>query len=143
MMLTNTNMNIALIEAHDARVESLMLPMNGSCEVCFEHLAVYKSLGAERFKVWSYRAMLQLDGVTRILVDDSRSDRDYVSDAAVYDGEKELPWVRLLEPSTVTTVRMTFGSGRRLEVQCGHAKLVLLEWLRELEEWHGPLIAPP
>jgi hypothetical protein len=69
-------LHTALIEPHDARVESVVLPMDGSCEVRFKHLAVYKSRGGDRFVIWSYRAALELESVRRIIVDDSMSDSD-------------------------------------------------------------------
>jgi hypothetical protein len=142
MSVTSKNIatDIALIEAHDARVEDLRMPMNGSCVVWFKHLAVYRARGSERFAIWSYPASLELRKVTRVIVDEAIIDGDYVLDGIILRGSEELPWQALLNPQAISRLQLTFGSGRRIEVDCEEAHLVLGEAVREIEEWIGPLV---
>lgn len=132
--------DIALIEMHDARVEDLRLPMNGSCVIRFKHLPVYHNRGTNRFVIWSYLAALELRAVARVVVDELWTNADYVSDGTVLRGSEELSWQSLLEQQPVSKVEMTFGSGRRIIVECEKAQLVLHEAVREIEEWIGPLV---
>ena len=132
--------DIALVEMHDARVEELRIPMNGSCVLRFEHLTVYRERAAERFAIWSYRASLELREVERVVVNEARIDHDYVSDGSALRGSEELPWQTLLHRQQVSRVEFTFGSGRQIEIDCKEAHLILDEAVRVIEEWTGPLL---
>jgi hypothetical protein len=130
---------IALIEAHDAKIDTVVLRTDQTCVIHFRHLAVYHARAAEDFAIWSYRAFLELRGVDHFLWEGGSPTTDYVSDAFVFRDDAAIDWTRLLQGSPSTRIEMTFGSGRRIDIRCCEAQLTLQEPLKHFEDWHGPL----
>jgi hypothetical protein len=131
---------IALIEPHDGRIESLVLPAAGPSRIELAHLAVYREVSVEHYEIWSYRATLEIDGVERVRIDGSADESDRIIDGIAVIGGREVDdWRELLERKPVTEIKLSFGSGRTIEIQCQHAQLLLHQTLRHVEDWNGPL----
>lgn len=134
-------MSIAeLIEVHDGHIQSISVFPGQSVQLEFDRLMVYYPVAIEKYEIWVQGATLALHGVTRLVLEGSISTPHYVDDAIVSRGDDALSeWTRLLEPTTVTHLTLSFGCGARLEVDCSRAYLILSERIRLLEEWEGPL----
>ena len=133
---------IALIEAHDSRVSSVDISPTGHSHIEFEHLAVYHQTGPESFTIWSYRAVLEADEVEQFTIYGSIT-MDYVDDSVIVLDGHELPGLQvLLNRQPVSEIKLTFGSGRTIEMHCHNAQLRLYNAIKPVEEWVGPLYSP-
>jgi len=135
---------IALIEPHDSRVGAVVIPATGPSRIEFAHLAVYHTRDIERYEIWSYQAVLEISGVDRMLVEGGSEVRDHVDDGMVLlDGEELVDWKALLDPRPVTRIKLTFGSGRIIDIRCREAQLRLQHAIKHMEDWVGPLDPSP
>jgi len=134
---------IALIEAHDGRVSSVVISTTESSRIEFDHLAVYHQCGPEEFKVWSYRAVLEANGVHRVIVEGEAEATDYIDEGVVLFGEEQVDWKALLDSRPVTHIKLVFGSGRTIDMDCHEAQLRLTDANKALEDWIGPLYSSP
>jgi len=141
----NTNKmrgQIALVEFHDAVIDSLVLDMQGRCLVHFKHLPIYHERDRDNFEIWSYEAALQLFDVRKICVEGIGGAADYVSDMLSVGGDGDplnsgrMPVDQRL---SVSKVELRFGSGRVAEIECGTMLLTLERATEHVEDWAGPL----
>jgi hypothetical protein len=131
---------IALIEPHDGKVDAVVIIGNGCTRIEFAHLAVYHQRDTEMFEIWSYRAILEANGVDRLIVEGCSEVADYVDDGAVLlDSEELVDWKELLTSKPVTQIKITFGSGRTIDIHCHDAQLRLQQPIKHVEDWSGPL----
>jgi hypothetical protein len=134
---------IALIEPHDSRVDEVVISPAGLSRIDFAHLAVYHACDGEKFEIWSYRAVLEAQRVYRMIVDGCLEITDYVDDGVVVLFGKELvDWKELLESRAATQIKLTFGSGKTIDIHCHEAQLRLRQPIRHVEDWTGPLYSP-
>jgi hypothetical protein len=131
--------SISYIESHDARLAQLEMRAGEPLTIAFSHLPVYVRRAEDLYGIWSYRATLSLTGLRELRVTGPLVSDDYVSDAvATYLGSR-IDWIALQSEHPVDRIAFVMGSGGRIDVHCGHAKLELLERLKHIEDWIGPL----
>jgi hypothetical protein len=138
--------SISLIELHDSKVEAILISSAGDCRIEFAHLPVYHPRDTEAFEIWSYRASLLTTSVDYFLCDGDFQVRDYVDDAqALLDGENIVivNWKLLLDRQAVSRITFIFGSGRKIDLKCQSAQIMLHERVRHVEDWVGPLDSSP
>jgi hypothetical protein len=135
---------VALIEPHDSRVNAVVITATGPSRIEFAHLGVYHTRDIERYEIWSYQAVLEISGVDRMLVEGGSEVTDYVDDGMVLlAGEELVDWKALLDPRSVTRIKLTFGSGRIIDIQWHEAQLRLQRVIKHVEDWVGPLYHSP
>src|SRR5215471_1724705 len=85
------------IEFHDAILDRLTW-QQGGVTLVFSHIAVYFSVGEQRYEIWSCRASLKVAEVTRLEIRGTITDKDWVS-----DGELRDQLGNLIEPEQLRT----------------------------------------
>jgi hypothetical protein len=135
---------LALVEPHDSTVDAVVIDAMGRVRIELKHLAVYHTRAAEEYEIWSHRAVLEASSVDRVVVEGAANVPDSVDDATVMIGDSEMTdWRKLLVARPVTRIKLSFGSGRTIEIHCQKAKLTLEQAVRHLEDWTGPLFTSP
>jgi hypothetical protein len=130
----------AHIELHDARLDSILLSGDGGAALDFKHLVVYRKVAADRFDVWSYRARLLVRELKRFEVNGALREDDYISDGQILDGDgDEIEPVSCVRRRPADHVRIVFGSGTTLVIDCGSILIELTHALKKTDEWLGPL----
>jgi hypothetical protein len=136
---TVNNAPIAFIEAHDGHIDRITIAMEQSTEVSFDELMVYHQVAIEKYDVWIYRAALTMTDVSSVSVNGLLVPHVDLDDGIVVNGGVTLEWVDLLETQAATGVTISFLTGSSIEIHCSSVRLALLEPVRYLEEWLGPL----
>ena len=130
---------IALIEAHDGHIGRMTIALGQSAELNFDELMVYHRVAIDRYDIWICRATLTLADASSVSVNGLLLPHVDLDDAVVVNGDVALEWVALLEPQQATRTTIAFLNGSSIEIDCSSAALSLLEPIRHLEEWLGPL----
>lgn len=139
-MATNHNERIALIEPHDGVIGRIVLFATSAIHVEFSKLYVYESVAADRFEIWLYSAILELRGVSRMSMDGELDADDHVDDVVLQGpGGARVEWNDLLSIVPANSARIAFGSGTTITIACSEAQLSLMERIRHVEDWNGPL----
>jgi hypothetical protein len=138
--MTSASDNIAYVELHDGRVGGVTLQSGGLGTVDLAHVVAYCQVDHERYDVWSYRAALHFRGITGVELTGALDQAEFVLDGTILnDGGQSIELTALLVERPIQSVELYFGSGARLCMRATYARLELLEPLRKLEQWQGPL----
>jgi hypothetical protein len=139
-MATGHNERIALIEPHDGTVSRIVLSAPGAIHIEFSKLYVYEVVATDRFEIWLYSAVLELRGVTQMSMDGEFGVGDHLDDVVLDGpGEARVQWKDLLHVVPANSSRISFGSGASIAIACSEAQLSLMERIRHVEDWIGPL----
>lgn len=132
---------IRLIEFHDAVLDAIVIGADGRVSLAFSHLPVYHERAANGFEVWSYQASLHALGVSRFRIEGSFSVSDYVSDAVGHGDGGVIADGRLVNMETVTlsSLRLQFGSGASIDIECEGARVDLEQAIEHVDDWTGVL----
>lgn len=144
-MLENQMGSIALIEPHDGEIESVSIALDGTARVQFAKLSVYLERGTEHYEIWIYRGVLEIGGAYELALhgQPQAGFDDYVDDAVVSADSVEVSWKELLDRRLVTQMKLSFGSGRTIDINCHDVQLVLQQSIKHVEDWAGPLVSEP
>ena len=133
--------HIALIEFHDARLDSLSILPGGTIEVDLSHLVVYHTEGPASYEVRSHRARLRIEGAHQVSLKGGLASDDYIMDDKVLrsDGLPASLVDLLGEGEPIVEISFSFFHSARLSILCHSAKLALESEGEFLETWEGPL----
>lgn len=132
------NSKIVRIELHDARIDGIRLRPGGRVDVSFRHVSVFVEDPSQRCFVWSYSGLLELGGVSSLVVSGELSDRDYVSDGLLREpAGKEMELAELIDASGgAGTLELSLaGSGASVKSNFTTCSFAKLEPIKKLEEW--------
>ena len=130
------------LELHDARLSGLALEAHsGKCVVSFAHLAGFHERDPDvRYDVWSYRAVLSLEGIDSIvLTGGPLESRGYVNTGSIIAAGKESELLAALG-GLRGGLRVEFGffNGAELRIGAEDGRLELVEAPEFLQEWCPP-----
>lgn len=124
------------IETHDARISQIALVPGGKGVIDFSHIAVYKEVASGRYDVWSYKAELRLEEITRVEMVGSLAEEDYVSIAKFIDAEgEEIEDLSLCSKSDVNTIQIWMGTGASIHINLRTALLILTTPVEKIDEF--------
>jgi hypothetical protein len=131
---------IALIDLHDARLESILLKTGGDAIVRFAHVDIFIERSVDHYEVWSYSADLELGGVDRVTIARPFGCKDYVSDGDVLDASgQRVDLAMALDWTKAANVEIVMSTSGTLSLGIARARLTLLKALGHTEDWNGPL----
>jgi hypothetical protein len=140
-MNKNSSTNIGLIEYHDALLSRLLFSLGNSCVLEFDHVNVYYKVTSDEYEIWSHRAELQLDNVTKESIVMPGGDSDYLVEGAIVDDMgNEIDSRELIGGcKKKCEVDFSFSSGAKIVIFAQGVKLLLLEKIRLIDTWKGSL----
>jgi hypothetical protein len=138
--MTTPTGQMAFVEMHDARVNSVTVASLGIARLELAHVAVYHEVSKELYDIWSYRAIIQCQGISKLELTGPLNKDDRVSEGVISDEHHSpIELAELVDGIPARTLELVFGSGTRMVVHASSMRLELLEPLRRMEQWRGPL----
>ncbi|HEY6911534.1 MAG TPA: hypothetical protein VI356_19295 [Myxococcales bacterium] len=132
---------IALVEAHDARLDSMTVRPGGSVVLLLAHLGVYVPRDSDHYDVWNHRAKLQFEDLTDLQVTGSIPDDGWIVDDEVNGPRDPQPQLRefLDQPVPIREFSCTFRNGARLALCARTMVIVFEDGGIVVDSWEGPL----
>ncbi len=133
-------MTPAYIEWHDSRLDELRWLSDGSACINLASILVYTEKGKEHFGIHAWEAVLMISGASIQNGLSAFSPGERVSDGAIFrpDGS-ELELALALEWHDCAAIQITLQSGETLNMKGSSVKLELVNAVKTLKDWYGPL----
>jgi hypothetical protein len=132
---------IALVEAHDSRLEAMTVRPGGSVVLLLARLGVYVPRDSSHYDIWSHGATLRLEGVTDLHVTGPIPDDGWIVDHEVNVTGGQKPQLRefLDQPLPIREFSFTFRDGTRLTLSARTMAIGLEDNGTVVDSWEGPL----
>jgi hypothetical protein len=133
--------SIALVDLHDARVESLLVSVEGlRASVVFASVLVYHAIKSDEYEIWNHPATLEIEGVHDVRWSGQLETDDYLMEGAARLGDQTvLEWTQLTRRSKADSVQLRFFGGSDLLMSCESVELILGAPAAKVDKWSGPL----
>lgn len=122
------------IEWHDGQFEKILIRPKGVVEIFFKHLCTYHRLSSNKIEVWSSKALLVLNGVTSLNIDNIISDQSIDGELIDVEGN-EVSLIPIFESKPVRLFKIyVAGAGTNINIVAETAVFESLEPIEKLEE---------